>query len=89
MTDASAPKRPKNNDRQYALLGMRIVGDFGVTLAVPIVLFALAGKALDAKYGTRPLFLIAGFVLAAVLSGTSVVRKAKRYGKAYEDLNKK
>jgi predicted permease len=89
MTDANAPKRPKDADRQYQLLGARIVGDFGVTLALPAVLLALAGKALDEKYGAKPLFVIAGLVLAAVISGTSIVRKAKRYGKAYEEINKK
>lgn len=89
MTDQIAPKRAKNADRQYQLLGARIVGDFGATLALPAVLLALAGKALDAKYGTKPLFIIAGLILAAVLSGMSIVRKAKRYGKAYEEINKK
>jgi F0F1-type ATP synthase assembly protein I len=89
MIDANVKKSAKERDRQYALLGARIVGDFGATLAIPVVLLALAGKALDTRFGTRPLFLIAGFALAAVLSGTSVVRKAKRYGKAYEELSKK
>ena len=88
MTEPTPAKR-KDADRQYLLLGARIVGDFGATLAVPVVLFALAGKALDAKYGTRPLLLVVGFALAAAVSGTSIFRKAKRYGKAYESLNKK
>lgn len=89
MTDEKVPKRAKDTDRQYKLLGARIVGDFGATLAVPAVLFALAGKALDAKYGTKPLFIIVGLVLAAALSGISIVRKAKAYGKAYEEIEKK
>ncbi len=89
MSDENAPKRKTDVDRQNQLLGVRIVGDFGATLAVPAVLFALAGKALDAKYGTRPLFIAAALVLAAVVSGASIVRKARRYGRAYEEINKK
>jgi len=75
-----------SNDRNYLLLGVRIVGDFGATIAVPVVLLSLAGKALDARWGTSPMLLIAGFALAAVLSGISITRKAKRYGRLYQTL---
>ncbi len=76
------------NDRAYYLFGLRIIGDFGVTIAVPVVTFALLGKWLDAKWGTKPTFLIAGFILAALLSGASIYRKAKAYGKEYQRLNR-
>lgn len=74
------------NDRTYMLFGARIVGDFGATIAVPIVLLALLGKWLDGQWGTGPWMLILGFVLAAVLSGLSITRKAKAYGDAYQKL---
>jgi F0F1-type ATP synthase assembly protein I len=76
-------------DRRNMFFALRIVGDFGVTIAVPVVVLALIGKWLDAKYGTRPLLLIAGFALAAVVSAVSIARKTKRYAKTYDDLNRR
>lgn len=70
------------------LMGLRIVGDFGATIAVPIILFVLAGQWLEGKYGYAPWFTIGGFVLAAVLSGKLIYKKAKQYGKEYEQLDK-
>lgn len=79
----------KTDDRGYYLLGLRIVADFGATIAVPIVVFAWLGQRLDARWGTKPWLLITGFVLAALISGGSIYRKAKAYGKEYQELNKK
>lgn len=76
------------NDRGYIILGMKIVGDFGATIAVPVVLFAWIGNMLDARWDTRPLMLILGFVTAAALTSVMIYRKAKVYGKAFNDLEK-
>lgn len=76
----------RSSDRGYFLLGLRIVGDFGATIAVPVVLFAWAGKALDARWGTGPIVLILGFALAAGLSALSIARKARTYGRRYQEL---
>lgn len=80
-----------NSDRKYYLFALRIIGDFGVAIAVPVVLFALAGQWLDDKYSSAPIFLIFGFVIAALVSARSVYRKAKIYGEEYSNLenNKK
>lgn len=79
-------KPTKISDRGYYLFALRIVGDFGVSLAAPVVVFALIGQSLDEKYQTRPWFLILGFVVAAVLSGVIIYRKAKRYGEIYKNM---
>lgn len=71
------------------LLGFRITGDFGATIAVPIVVFVIIGQWLDGKYDKSPWFTILAFVLAALLSGRLIYKKAKEYGKEYKDLNKK
>ncbi|MFA5813502.1 MAG: AtpZ/AtpI family protein [Patescibacteria group bacterium] len=65
------------------------MGDFGATIAVPVVLFVLIGKWLDGKYGTEPWVTILGFVLAAALSAWTIWKKAKRYGREYEEIDKK
>lgn len=80
---------PKNSsDRQYYIFAMKIVGDFGASIAVPVVLFVLFGQYLDDKYGRGPLFTVIGFVLAALISARIIYKKAKKYGQEYQKMNK-
>jgi hypothetical protein len=71
---------------KYVLFALRIMADFGLTIAAPAVILAMAGKALDVRFGTAPWLLIAGFALAAVCTGALIARKAKRYGEEYQKL---
>ena len=80
------PEDPK--DRQYIMLGLRIVGDFGAIIAVPIVVFVLMGQWLEGKYGYAPWFTILAFILATLLSGKMIYKKAKQYGEEYKKLDK-
>ncbi|MEK7623411.1 MAG: AtpZ/AtpI family protein [Patescibacteria group bacterium] len=75
-------------DRQLYLFALRIVGDFGAAIAVPVVLFVIGGQWLDGRYGTGYRYTLIAFVLAALLSGRMIYRKAKKYGKEYEELSK-
>lgn len=79
----------KNSDRVYYFFALRIIGDFGASIAVPVVLFVLAGQWLDAKYHKSPWFTIAGFTLAAVSSAKIIYAKAKKYGAEYQQMNQK
>ena len=71
-------------DRQYYLLGMRIAADFGASIAVPVIVFVFIGQWLDRRLGRNYLFTAAGFIVAALVSGRIIYRKAKVYGKMYE-----
>ena len=78
---------PTNHrERKYMLMGFRIVGDFGASIAVPVVVFVLIGQWLDEKYQAGPYFTVGAFVLAALLSGRLIYKKAKRYGREYHEL---
>lgn len=79
-------KQPKINDREYYFLALRIAGDFGATIAVPVVVLAIIGRKMDAIYDSGVLYTIIGFVAAAAISGLMIYRKAKRYGKEYQGL---
>ncbi|MBI5230089.1 MAG: AtpZ/AtpI family protein [Candidatus Magasanikbacteria bacterium] len=79
-------KSAKGSERRAQLLGLRIMGDFSATIAIPIVLLSWLGKRLDTRAGTAPIFLIAGFILAFTLSAISIYRKAKQYAKLYKDI---
>ena len=75
--------------REYYLFAFKIMGNFGAAIAVPIVLFALIGQYLDEKYHRGPLFMIFGFVLAALVSGKMIYKKARIYGEEYKKLGEK
>ena len=75
-------------DRKYYLFAVRIIGDFGASIAVPVVVFVLIGQWLDGKYEKGSWFTVIAFVLAAVLSGKMIYKKAKRYGDEYQKLDK-
>ena len=69
------------------MFGLRIAGDFGASIAIPIIVFVLIGQWLESKYGHAPWITISAFVLAAILSGVMIYRRAKDYGVEYQKLN--
>jgi hypothetical protein len=79
------PKDSKS--RKYILLGFRIMGNFGATIAIPVILFVIFGQWLESKFGHEPYFTIAGFVIAALLTAVMIKKKAKQFAKEYHDLN--
>ena len=80
-------KPKKTSSREYHLFAFKMLGDFGASIAAPVVLFVLIGQYLDGKYDKLPLFTILGFVLAALLSAKIIYKKAKIYGKEYKRMN--
>ena len=79
------PKDPIG--RKYMLMGFRIVGDFGATIAIPVVVFVLIAQKLESKYGGSPWLTVIAFVLAGLLTGYIINKKAKEYGQEYKKLN--
>lgn len=73
-------------ERRYLLLGLRIAGDFGATIAIPVVILALVGKTADRHYGTWPWLTVCGFVTAAVITYFLIRRKAVKYAERYQSL---
>lgn len=78
--------KPQKSDREYYLFALKIVGDFGITLAAPVVIFVLIGQHFDEKYGHYPFFTVSAFIVSAVLSGLIIWRKAKKYGEIYRKM---
>ena len=82
-------KPKKTSDREYYMFALRIVGDFGASIAIPVVVLVLLGKFLDQKYHYTPWFMVGGFVLAALTSGKIIYRKARLYGGEYQKMANK
>lgn len=78
------PEDPK--DRKYLMMGLKITGDFGLSIAAPVVIFVIIGQWLDGKYESGPWYTIIAFLLAALLSGKMIYNKAKRYGQEYDSI---
>lgn len=84
-------KKPLNSkkDREYYSLAFKILGDFGIVIAVPVILFSKIGLYFDEKYNIYPWLTVCGFVFASIFTGIMVNKKAKIYAKKYEDIEKK
>ncbi|MSU75649.1 MAG: AtpZ/AtpI family protein [Candidatus Magasanikbacteria bacterium] len=82
-------KPNKTTDREYYLFALRIVGDFGASIAIPVVVFVLIGHYFDEKYHHAPWFTVIGFALAALSSGKIIYKKARKYGEEYQAMNRK
>lgn len=79
------PEDPK--ERKYIMMGLRIIGDFGITLAAPVVVLVLLGQWIEEKYGYEPWFTVGAFIIAALLSAKMIYKKAKDYGEEYRKLD--
>jgi F0F1-type ATP synthase assembly protein I len=75
--------------RASYMLGLRIMVDFGATIAIPAVLAAVLGVRLDTAWGTGPYILIASLLIAFGLTALVIRRKVIAYGKEYQKLVEK
>jgi len=62
-------------DSSWSALGL--AWELGYTIAVPLVLFALAGRFLDKKLGTSPFLLLAGILISIGVTSWLVYKKTK------------
>jgi hypothetical protein len=80
-------KKPtKTTQRDYYLFAVKTIGDFGVAIAVPVVLLVMLGQYLGDLYGHKVLFTVLAFLIAALASAKIIHKKAKNYGKEYQNL---
>lgn len=70
-SDAQPPRAP-------LWQALNLAWELGYTIAVPLVLFALAGRWADKRYGTSPWLLLTGMVLAIVLTTIALIHKFSR-----------
>lgn len=64
--------KEKNNVDFSAL---SLAWELGYMIAIPLVALALGGRFLDKKLGTAPILLLAGVVLAIIVSSYAVYKK--------------
>lgn len=64
--------------RQALWQALNIAWELGYMIALPLVLFALAGRWIDKHYDTSPWFLLGGMALAILLTTLLLIRKFSR-----------
>ena len=67
-------------DKSNSNLGqaLSLAWELGYLIAVPLVVLALAGRYLDHRWGTSPLFLLVGVVLSVLVTTIGVYWKISR-----------
>lgn len=76
------PKGQKNDQKTVVDNGLSLMQalslawQMGYLLAIPLVALALAGRLLDKRLDTSPLFLLIGIGLSIVISSILVAKKA-------------
>lgn len=62
--------------------------ELGFIIALPLVALGLAGKYLDARWGTRPWLTLAGILLAMVSTGLWLYRRLREVTKRAQSRDK-
>ena len=71
--DLKEKEENKQVSSQWSVFSLAM--ELGFIIAIPLVLFALAGRFLDKKFETSPWIFLAGICLAIVLTTYLVYRK--------------
>jgi F0F1-type ATP synthase assembly protein I len=53
--------------------------EVGSAIAIPLIIFALTGRAIDKAYNSTPLFLIIGLLLSLISTGYIIYKKVKKF----------
>lgn len=59
--------------------GMQIFSEISTWIAVPIILALIVGKALDNRFGTKPLLLLISAGMAFLVSSYGIVKAVKDF----------
>lgn len=68
-------EKPQRNAFWQAL---NLAWELGYTVAIPLVIFALAGRWADNAFGTKPWLFLAGVLIAIISSSLLLVRTFSR-----------
>ncbi|MDO8622395.1 MAG: AtpZ/AtpI family protein [bacterium] len=68
---------PEQSPRSALWGSLELAFELGYLIAIPIVLLGLGGRFLDRWLGTSPWLLLAGVLLALVLSTVGIIRKVR------------
>ena len=63
-----------NNSQGVLFKSLGLVGNLGFQIAAPLIILAIAGRALDSRFKTAPWLLLGGILLSIVLSSILITK---------------
>jgi len=80
--EANGPKKEGSDTPGHAPVDFNPISlafELGYTIAIPLVIFALAGRYADKYFDSSPLWLIVGLIVSIAITSFLLVRKMKSY----------
>jgi len=72
-------EKEKTSKPEKSWSAVSLAWQLGYTIAIPLVVFALAGRYLDKKLGTTPFLLLFGILLSIGVTSWMVYQKTKKF----------
>ena len=79
--EAPAPKDPLLKDvapDECTFLGIGFAMELGYSIAIPAIIFGLAGRYADKYFGSSPTFLLLGILFGCITSSINIFRKIRQ-----------
>lgn len=70
-------KKETKGEKSAMWLALDIAWELGYIVVIPIVALGFAGAYADKKFGTSPLFLFIGIIIAFTITSVAAFRKIK------------
>ena len=67
---------------------LKLLGDLGFIIAIPLVVLGLLGRFLDKKFNSSPWLLLAGLFISLVISSIYIYKKTLELTKQMEEASK-
>ncbi len=68
-------KKETKREKSAMWLALDIAWELGYIIVIPIVILGVGGAYADKKFGTSPLFILIGIVVAFILTSLAAYRK--------------
>jgi len=79
MEGSPVEQKQKEEERLNSTKLIAFAYDVGFAIIVPLVILALAGRFLDKKLNTSPVFLIIGLLVSLIFTFYSIYKKTKTF----------
>ncbi len=63
------------NEKENTWSAVGLAWELGYMIAIPLVIFALGGRLIDTRFGTSPVFLLAGILFSIFITSWIVYKK--------------
>lgn len=73
-------------NKKYFWSSLKLAGELGYTIAIPLVVLGLLGRYMDRIFETSPLFLIIGILFSIIVSSLAIYFKTVKILKQFDKV---